>query len=196
MSSFINMGDIEKTVETYNLLSSGYYTHASPTLFNAGIKRSQCSSCFLLGTEDSMDGITDTWKSVSSISKWGGGIGIHIHNVRARGSKIHGTNGTSNGIVPMLKPFNETARYVDQGGGRRNGSFAIYLSPDHPDIEDWLDLKKNTGDENARARDLFYGLWVPDLFMKRVQDNKEWSLFCPTTCGTLHKVYGDELCLV
>ena len=179
--------------ETYDLLSTKYFTHATPTLFNAGTKRPQLSSCYLLGMQDdSIEGIYDTLKDCALISKWAGGIGIHIHNVRARGSKIHGTNGTSNGIVPMLKPFNETARYVDQGGGRRNGSFAIYLSPDHPDIEDWLDLKKNTGDENARARDLFYGLWIPDLFMKRVQDNKEWSLFCPTTCGKLHNIYGDD----
>ena len=142
--------------------------------------------------DDSIEGIYDTLKDCALISKWAGGIGIHIHNIRSRGSKIHGTNGTSNGIVPMLKPFNETARYVDQGGGRRNGSFAIYLSPDHPDIEDWLDLKKNTGDENARARDLFYGLWVPDLFMKRVQENKHWCLFCPATCGILHDIYGSE----
>ena len=147
--------------ETYNLLSTKQFTHATPTLFNAGTKRPQLSSCYLLGMQDdSIEGIYDTLKDCALISKWAGGIGLHIHNIRARGTKINGTNGTSNGIVPMLKPFNETARYVDQGGGRRNGSFAIYLSPDHPDIEDWLDLKKNTGDENARARDLFYGLWA------------------------------------
>ena len=179
--------------ETYNLLSTKQFTHATPTLFNAGTKRPQLSSCYLLGMQDdSIEGIYDTLKDCALISKWAGGIGLHIHNIRARGTKINGTNGTSNGIVPMLKPFNETARYVDQGGGRRNGSFAIYLSPDHPDIEDWLDLKKNTGDENARARDLFYGLWVPDLFMKRVHANQEWSLFCPSICPNLDKVYGKD----
>lgn len=185
--------DIEKVRETYNLLSLKYFTHATPTLFNAGTKRPQLSSCYLLGMQsDSIEGIYDTLKDCALISKWAGGIGLHIHNIRARGSPIHGTNGTSNGLIPMLKPFNETARYVDQGGGRRNGSFAIYLSPEHPDIEDWLDLKKNTGDENARARDLFYGLWIPDLFMKRVHENTKWSLFCPKTCPNLNLVYGKE----
>ena len=179
--------------ETYELLSTKQFTHATPTLFNAGTKRPQLSSCYLLGMQDdSIEGIYDTLKDCALISKWAGGIGLHIHNIRARGTKIHGTNGTSNGIVPMLKPFNETARYVDQGGGRRNGSFAVYLSPEHPDIEDWLDLKKNTGDENARARDLFYGLWIPDLFMERVQRNQEWSLFCPSICPNLNEVYGKD----
>jgi ribonucleoside-diphosphate reductase alpha subunit len=189
----IHSDDLALVKETYDLLSTKQFTHATPTLFNAGTKRPQLSSCYLLGMQDdSIEGIYDTLKDCALISKWAGGIGIHIHNIRARGTKINGTNGTSNGIVPMLKPFNETARYVDQGGGRRNGSFAIYLSPDHPDIEDWLDLKKNTGDENARARDLFYGLWVPDLFMERVHANQEWSLFCPSTCPNLNDVYGKE----
>ena len=186
-------GDNLKLVkETYELLSTNYFTHATPTLFNAGTKRPQLSSCYLLGMrDDSIDGIYDTLKDCALISKWAGGIGIHIHNIRAKGSEIRGTNGTSNGLIPMLKPFNETARYVDQGGGKRSGSFAIYLSPDHADIEDWLDLKKNTGDENARARDLFYGLWVPDLFMKRISENKEWSLFCPNSAPNLNTCYGD-----
>ena len=188
----LHYDNLKLVKETYDLLSTKFFTHATPTLFNAGTKRPQLSSCYLLAMQDdSIEGIYDTLKDCALISKWAGGIGIHIHNIRSRGSIINGTNGTSNGIVPMLKPFNETARYVDQGGGRRNGSFAIYLSPEHPDIEDWLDLKKNTGDENARARDLFYGLWVPDLFMKRVQENKNWSLFCPATCGILNDIYGS-----
>jgi len=185
--------NMEKVKETYDLLSQKYFTHATPTLFNAGTPRQQLSSCYLIAMQDdSIDGIYDTLKDCANISKWAGGIGLHIHNIRAAGTHIHGTNGTSNGIVPMLRNFNETARYVDQGGGKRNGSFAIYLSPDHPDIEDWLDLKKNTGDENARARDLFYGLWIPDLFMKRVKANEDWSLFCPRKCPSLSTLYGDE----
>ena len=179
--------------ETYDLMSLKYFTHATPTLFNAGTPRQQLSSCYLIAMqEDSIDGIYDTLKDCAKISKYAGGIGLHIHNVRASGTHIHGTNGTSNGIVPMLRNFNETARYVDQGGGKRNGSFAIYLSPDHPDIEDWLDLRKNTGDENSRARDLFYGLWVTDLFMKRVKTDDNWSLFCPNKCPGLADAVGDE----
>ncbi len=185
--------NIEKVKETYDLLSLKYYTHATPTLFNAGTIHQQLSSCFLVAMqEDSIDGIYSTLKDCAAISKWAGGIGLHIHNIRASGSSIQGTNGKSNGIVPMLRVFNETARYVDQGGGKRNGSFAIYLSPEHPDIEAWLDLKKNTGDENAKARDLFYGLWIPDLFMERVEAQQSWSLFCPHECPGLNDVYGDD----
>ena len=185
--------NINKIKETYDLMSQKYFTHATPTLFNAGTPRPQLSSCYLIGMQDdSIDGIYDTLKDCAKISKWAGGIGLHIHNVRAAGTHIHGTNGTSNGVVPMLRNFNETARYVDQGGGKRNGSFAIYMSPDHADIEDWLDLKKNTGDENARARDLFYGLWIPDLFMKRVKAGEDWSLFCPHKCPSLCELYGEE----
>ena len=179
--------------ETYDLLSCKFFIHATPTLFNAGTTRPQLSSCYLLAMhDDSIDGIYKTLSDCAKISKWAGGIGLHAHNVRASGTHIHGTNGVSNGIVPMLRNFNETARYVDQGGGKRNGSFAIYLSPEHPDIEAWLDLKKNTGDENARARDLFYGLWIPDLFMLRVKNDLKWSLFCPHKCPGLQDVYGDE----
>lgn len=186
-------GDLDSVKETYDLMSQKYFTHATPTLFNAGTPRPQLSSCYLIAMEeDSIEGIYNTLKDCALISKYAGGIGLHIHNVRATGSHIHGTNGTSSGIVPMLRNFNETARYVDQGGSKRNGSFAIYLSPDHADIEDWLDLKKNTGDENARARDLFYGLWVPDLFMERVKENKPWSLFCPSSCPNLCELYGDD----
>jgi ribonucleoside-diphosphate reductase alpha chain len=185
--------DFPKVEETYNMLSLKKMTHATPTLFNAGTKHPQLSSCFLLSMkDDSIEGIYSTLSECALISKWAGGIGLHIHNVRAKGSLIRGTNGTSNGIVPMLKVFNETARYVDQGGGKRNGSFAIYLSPEHPDIEAWLDLKKNTGDENYRARDLFYGLWIPDLFMRRIEEDTEWSLFCPDACPGLNDVYGEE----
>ena len=178
--------------QTYDLLSQKYFTHATPTLFNAGTNHQQLSSCFLVAMkDDSIDGIYDTLKECALISKHAGGIGLHIHNIRSTGTHINGTNGTSNGIIPMLRNFNETARYVDQGGGKRNGSFSIYLSPEHPDIEDWLDLKKNTGDENARARDLFYGLWIPDLFMHRVKNNLNWSLFCPHKCPGLNDAVGD-----
>ena len=188
----IHGADLDKVRETYNYMSNKMFTHATPTLFNAGMKRQQLSSCFLLAMqEDSIEGIYDTLSDCAKISKWAGGIGLHIHNVRATGSYIKGTNGTSNGVIPMLRVFNETARYVDQGGGKRNGSFSIYLSPDHADIEGWLELKKNTGDENARARDLFYGLWVPDLFMERIKNNETWSLFCPHECPHLQDVYGD-----
>jgi len=185
--------DLAKVKETYDLLSLHYYTHATPTLFNAGTQHPQLSSCFLVGMQDdSIEGIYDTLKDCSLISKWAGGIGLHVHNIRASGTSIHGTHGKSNGLVPMLRVFNETARYVDQGGGKRNGSIAIYLSPEHPDIEAWLDLKKNTGDENMKARDLFYGLWIPDLFMERVEKQEPWSLFCPHQCPGLNHVYGNK----
>jgi len=185
--------NMDKVKETYDLMSQKYFTHATPTLFNAGTMVEQLSSCFLVGMqEDSIDGIYDTLKDCALISKLAGGIGLHIHNIRGTGTSIQGTHGKSNGIVPMLRVFNETARYVDQGGGKRNGSFAIYLSPDHADIESWVDLKRNVGDENSKARDLFYGLWVSDLFMKRVEANEPWSLFCPNKCPGLNTVYGEE----
>ena len=179
--------------ETYDLLSQKYFTHATPTLFNAGTPRPQLSSCYLIAMEDdSIDGIFNTLKDCAHISKWAGGIGLHIHNVRAKGSHIQGTNGTSNGLVPMLRVFNNTARYVDQGGNKRNGSFAIYLEPWHADVEDFLEMRKNHGDEESKARDLFYALWVSDLFMERVKSNAKWSLFCPRECPGLADVYGDK----
>jgi ribonucleoside-diphosphate reductase alpha chain len=189
----IHMDDIDAAIETYNLLSEKWFTHATPTLFNAGTPKPQMSSCFLLTMkDDSIDGIYDTLKQTAKISQSAGGIGLSIHNVRATGTYIKGTNGTSNGIVPMLRVFNDTARYVDQGGGKRKGSFAIYLEPWHADVFDFLDLKKNSGKEESRARDLFYALWTPDLFMKRVEDNDVWSLFCPHECPGLADCYGDE----
>ena len=179
--------------ETYDLMSQKFFTHATPTLFNAGTPRSQLSSCYLIAMEDdSLDGIYNTLKDCALISKYAGGIGLHIHNIRAKGTHIHGTNGTSNGLVPMLRVFNNTARYVDQGGGKRNGSFAIYLEPWHADIEEFLELKKNHGDEELKARDLFYALWVSDLFMERVKENAKWSLFCPNECPGLADVYSDK----
>jgi len=179
--------------ETYDLMSQKYFTHATPTLFNAGTPRPQLSSCYLIAMEeDSIDGIYNTLKDCAHISKWAGGIGLHIHNVRSTGSRIQGTNGTSNGIVPMLRVFNNTARYIDQGGGKRNGSFAIYLEPWHADIEDFLEMRKNHGDEELKARDLFYALWTPDLFMERVKDNGKWCLFCPNECPGLAVAYGAE----
>jgi ribonucleoside-diphosphate reductase alpha chain len=179
--------------ETYDLMSQKYFTHATPTLFNAGTPRPQLSSCYLIAMEDdSLDGIYNTLKDCAMISKWAGGIGLHIHNVRAKGTHIQGTNGSSNGIVPMLRVFNNTARYVDQGGGKRNGSFAIYLEPWHPDIEDFLEMKKNHGDEELKGRDLFYALWVCDLFMEKVKENAKWHLFCPHECPGLSDVYGDK----
>tara|TARA_Y100000768_G_scaffold387688_3_gene379833 strand:- start:8222 stop:10852 length:2631 start_codon:yes stop_codon:yes gene_type:complete len=185
--------NLERVKETYNLMSQKYFTHATPTLFNAGTRLEQLSSCYLLGMEsDSIDGIYNTLKETALISKCAGGIGLHIHNIRGVGSHIKGTNGVSNGIVPMLKVFNNTARYVDQGGGRRNGSFAIYLEPWHLDIESFLDLKKNHGDEEQRCRDLFYGLWIPDLFMKRVHEDGDWLLCCPNECTDLYDKYGEE----
>jgi len=175
------------------LMSQKYFTHATPTLFNAGTPRPQMSSCYLIAMEDdSIDGIFNTLKDCAHISKWAGGVGLHIHNIRAKGTHILGTNGTSNGIVPMLRVFNNTARYVDQGGNKRNGSFAIYLEPWHADIEDFLELKKNHGDEELKARDLFYALWISDLFMERVKNNGKWSLMCPHECPGLSDVYGDK----
>lgn len=189
----IHMDDIEAAIHTYNLMSEKWFTHATPTLFNAGTPKPQLSSCFLLTMkEDSIDGIYDTLKQCAKISQSAGGIGLSIHQVRAKGSYIKGTNGTSNGIVPMLRNFDMTARYVDQGGGKRKGSFAIYLEPWHADVFDFLELKKNHGKEEMRARDLFYAMWISDLFMKRVENNDNWSLFCPNEAPGLHDCYGDE----
>jgi ribonucleotide reductase alpha subunit len=188
----IHGSNMEKVKETYDYMSQKYFIHATPTLFNAGTPRPQLSSCFLLAIEDdSIDGIFNTLKECAQISKWSGGIGLHVHNIRANSSYIRGTNGTSNGLIPMLGVFNKTARYVDQGG-KRNGSFAIYLEPHHPDIEAFLELKKNHGDEESKCRDLFYGLWISDLFMERVIGNKMWSLFCPDKCPGLCDCYGDD----
>ena len=185
--------NLDKVAETYNALSQKYFIHATPTLFNAGTKRPQLSSCYLIAMEDdSITGIFNTLQDCASISKWAGGIGLHIHNIRAKNTKIVGTNGQSNGIVPMLKVFNNTARYVDQGGGKRSGSFAIYLEPWHADIEDFLELRKNHGDEEMRARDLFYALWIPDLFMNKVENDEYWYLMCPNKCPGLSDCYGDE----
>ncbi|MCW5910193.1 MAG: ribonucleoside-diphosphate reductase subunit alpha [Cyclobacteriaceae bacterium] len=185
--------DIAAAIETYNLLSEKWFTHATPTLFNAGTPKPQLSSCFLLTMkDDSIDGIYDTLKQTAKISQSAGGIGLSIHNVRAKGSYIKGTGGTSNGIVPMLRNFDMTARYVDQGGGKRKGSFAVYLEPWHADIFDFLELKKNHGKEEMRARDLFYALWIPDLFMKRIENNEEWSLFCPNEAPGLADCWGEE----
>ncbi len=185
--------DVESAIKTYNLMSEKYFIHATPTLFNAATPKPQLSSCFLLSmTEDSISGIFETLTRCSKISQSAGGIGLSIHNVRAKGSYIKGTGGTSNGIVPMLKVFNDTARYVDQGGGKRKGAFAIYLEPWHADIMDFLDLKKNHGAEEMRARDLFYAMWISDLFMERVKVGGDWSLFCPNECPGLHDCYGGE----
>ena len=185
--------DLEQVQATYDSLSKKEYIHATPTLFNSGIYRPQLSSCFLLGMEeDSIEGIFNTVKECANISKWAGGIGLHIHNVRAEGSPIQGTNGKSNGIIPMLRVFNNTARYVDQGGGKRNGSFAIYLEPWHADIEPFLEMRKNQGDEEMRGRDLFYALWIPDLFMEKVEKNEDWYLMCPNQSKGLSDVYGDD----
>ena len=188
----IHLNDIESAIETYELMSKKYFTHATPTLFNAGTPKPQMSSCFLLTMkDDSIDGIYDTLKQTAKISQSAGGIGLSIHNVRATGSYIAGTNGTSNGIVPMLQVFNDTARYVDQGGGKRKGSFAIYLEPWHADIFEFLELKKNHGKEEMRARDLFYAMWIPDLFMKRVQEDGSWTLMCPNECPGLCDVHSE-----
>lgn len=185
--------DMERVMETYHLMSQKYFTHATPTLYNSGSPHPQLSSCFLLAMEnDSIEGIYNTLKDCALISKLAGGIGLHIHNIRATGSHIRGTNGTSNGIVPMLRVFNNTAKYVDQGGGKRNGSFAIYLEPWHADIEMFLQMRKNHGDEELKARDLFYALWIPDLFMERVKSNGKWTLMCPDECPGLADVYGDK----
>jgi ribonucleoside-diphosphate reductase alpha chain len=195
----IHPTDTEAAIETYELMSKKYFTHATPTLFNSGTPKPQMSSCFLLAMkDDSIDGIYDTLKQTAKISQSAGGIGLSIHNVRATGSYISGTNGTSNGVVPMLKVFNDTARYVDQGGGKRKGSFAMYVEPWHADIFEFLDLKKNHGKEEMRARDLFYAMWIPDLFMKRVEANAEWTLMCPNECPNLfnnHSEAFDELYL-
>ena len=189
----IHPDDLDAAVETYELMSKKYFTHATPTLFNSGTPKPQMSSCFLLSMkDDSIDGIYDTLKQTAKISQSAGGIGISIHNVRATGSYISGTNGTSNGVVPMLRVFNDTARYVDQGGGKRKGSFAIYVEPWHADIFDFLDLKKNHGKEEMRARDLFYALWIPDLFMKRVEQDGRWTLMCPHECPNLSDQYGES----
>jgi ribonucleoside-diphosphate reductase alpha chain len=189
----IHMDDLDAAVETYELMSKKYFTHATPTLFNSGTPKPQMSSCFLLQMQDdSIDGIYDTLKQTAKISQSAGGIGLSAHNIRATGSYIRGTNGTSNGIIPMLKVYNDTARYVDQGGGKRKGSFAIYLEPWHADVFDFLDLRKNTGAEEKRARDLFLALWMPDLFMKRVEQDGIWTLMCPNECPGLFDVYGDE----
>ena len=189
----IHLNDLESVIETYELMSKKFFTHATPTLFNAGTPKPQMSSCFLLTMkDDSIDGIYDTLKQTAKISQSAGGIGLAIHNVRATGSYIRGTNGTSNGIVPMLRVFNDTARYVDQGGGKRKGSFAIYLETWHADIFEFLDLKKNTGKEEMRARDLFFAMWTSDLFMKRVEEDTTWTLMCPNECPGLDEVYGDE----
>ena len=188
----IHKDDIASVIETYNLMSERWFTHATPTLFNAGTPKPQMSSCFLLTMkDDSIDGIYDTLKNCAKISQSAGGIGLSIHNIRATGSYIRGTNGTSNGIIPMLRVFNDTARYVDQGGGKRKGSFAIYLEPWHADIYEFLDIRKNTGKEEARARDLFTAMWTPDLFMKRVEANGDWSLFCPNEAPGLADCWGD-----
>ncbi|EJD38904.1 ribonucleotide reductase alpha subunit [Auricularia subglabra TFB-10046 SS5] len=189
----IHGADIERAIETYNLMSERYFTHASPTLFNAGTPHPQLSSCFLVTMkEDSIEGIYDTLKTCAMISKTAGGIGLNIHCIRAKGSYIAGTNGHSNGIVPMLRAYDSTARYVDQGGNKRPGAFAIYIEPWHADVFDFLDLRKNHGKEEVRARDLFYALWIPDLFMKRVEENGEWSLFCPNEAPGLHEVHSAE----
>lgn len=189
----IHGGDIQKAIETYDLLSTGMFIHASPTLFNSGTPIPQMSSCFLVSMkDDSINGIYDTLKTCALISKSAGGIGLSVHNIRASGSYIRGTNGTSNGLVPMLRVFNDTARYVDQGGGKRKGAFAIYLEPWHSDIFDFLDLRKNHGKEEMRTRDLFLGLWVNDLFMQRVKDDGEWSLFCPNEAPGLADTWGKE----
>jgi len=193
VSMGIHKTDVARAIETYNLMSQRFFTHASPTLFNAGTPRPQLSSCFLICTkDDSIEGIYDTLKQCANISKSAGGIGLSIHDIRASGSYIRGTNSHSNGIVPMLRVFNDTARYVDQGGGKRKGAFAIYIEPWHADIFDFLQLRKNHGKEEARARDLFYGLWIPDLFMKRVEANGDWTLMCPNECPGMSDVWGPQ----
>ena len=189
----IHKEDVDAAIETYELMSKKAFTHATPTLFNAGTPRPQLSSCFLLTMKsDSIEGIYETLTRCAKISKYAGGIGLACHDIRAKGSYVAGTNGNSNGLVPMLRVFDATARYVDQGGGRRKGSFAIYLEPWHFDIQDFLDLKKNSGKEEMRARDLFFGMWIPDLFMKRVKNDEDWTLFCPNEAPGLSDVYGDE----
>jgi len=189
----IHKEDIDRAIETYNLMSQLWFTHASPTLFNSGTPNHQLSSCFLVTMkDDSIEGIYETLKTCALISKSAGGIGLNVHKIRSSGSYIRGTNGNSNGLVPMLRVFNDTARYVDQGGAKRPGAFAIYLEPWHADVFDFLDLRKNTGKEEQRARDLFYALWIPDLFMKRVESNGKWSLFCPNEAPGLSDCWGEE----
>lgn len=188
----IHKNDIESVINTYHLMSEHWYTHASPTLFNAGTPKPQMSTCFLIAMkEDSIDGIYDTLKQAAKISHWSGGIGLSVHSIRATGSYMDETNGISQGIVPILKVFNDTSRFADQGGGKRKGAFAIYLEPWHADVFEFLDLKKNHGKEEMRARDLFYSLWIPDLFMKRVEANENWSLFCPHEAPGLHECWGE-----
>merc|ERR1719242_208111 len=185
--------DIDAAIETYDLLSQKLFTHASPTLFNAATRRPQLSSCFLLTmADDSIEGIYDTLKQTALISKSAGGIGLAVHCIRAADSYIRGTNGYSNGLVPMLKVYNDTARYVDQGGGKRKGAFAVYLEPWHSDIYEFLQLRKNNGTEENRARDLFYALWIPDLFMQRVEQDQQWSLMCPNECPGLFNCWGEK----
>ena len=187
----IHGSDFDRAKETYDYLSQKYFTHATPTLFNAGTKFPQMSSCYLIGTEDSVEGIYKTIGDVAMISKWAGGVGIHISNVRADGSEIKKTNGISQGIMPMLKVYNDTARYINQSS-KRLGSFAMYLEPWHGDIFTFLEAKKNNGSEEMRARDLFYALWIPDLFMERVKNKGKWSLMCPDKCPGLNDTYGDD----
>ena len=187
----IHGDDVQSAIRTYEYMSKKYFTHATPTLFNAGTNRPQMASCFVLSTQDSIEGIYKTISDCAMISKWSGGIGVSISNVRANNSYIRGTGGKSDGIVPMLKVYNDTARYVNQGGGKRLGSFAIYLEPWHADVFDFLQCKRPHGDENRRARDLFYALWIPDLFMQGVRDNGKWSLMCPSECPGLVDAYGD-----
>lgn len=189
----IHKEDLESAFETYDLMSELWFTHATPTLFNSGTPKPQMSSCFLLTMkEDSIDGIFETLKQIAIISKAAGGIGVSITDVRASNSYIRGTNGYSNGLIPMLKVFNDTARYVDQGGGKRRGAFAVYLEPWHADVYEYLQLRKNHGKEENRARDLFYALWIPDLFMKRVEKNEDWTLMCPNECPGLTECWGEK----
>ena len=189
----IHKNDLESAFETYHLMSDKWFTHATPTLFNSGTPMPQMSSCFLLAMrEDSIEGIYDTLKQTAVISKNAGGIGLAVHCIRATESYIRGTNGHSNGLVPMIRVYNDTARYVDQGGGKRKGAFAVYLEPWHADVFEFLQLKKNTGKEENRARDLFYALWIPDLFMKRVEEDSEWTLMCPNECPGLHENWGEK----
>jgi ribonucleoside-diphosphate reductase alpha chain len=189
----IHINDPDSAIQTYNLMSERWFTHATPTLFNSGTPNPQMSSCFLLNIkDDSIEGIYDTLKQTAVISKSAGGIGLAIHKIRATDSYIRGTNGNSNGIVPMVRVFNDTARYVDQGGGKRKGAFAVYLEPWHADVFDFLNLRKNSGKEEQRARDLFYALWIPDLFMKRVKEDGDWTLMCPNECPGLDEVHSEE----
>ena len=193
VSVAIHGENLEKIKETYDMMSLKFFTHATPTLFNAGTPLPQMSSCFLLDmTDDSITGIYETLTRCALISKSAGGIGLSVSRIRAKGSNIRGTNGISNGLVPMLRVYDSTARYVDQGGGKRKGSFAMYLEPWHADVFDFLDLRKNSGKEELRARDLFYALWIPDIFMERVDRGEDWTLMCPAECPGLTEVYGEK----